>query len=152
MDHCALLGTTKKTVDRAARRGDHGTLGLAATAAGRTAATVEEHDADACFAREPGQCDLGLLQRPARRDKTTILRTVGITEHDDLTITARRKMCAIQAIGEQRAHDVFGGIKIVDGLEQRRDIERHAIRCIDATGDAREVRARPARRQHSGSC
>lgn len=51
-------------------------------------------------------------------------------------------MRAIHRIGEQRAQRVARGVEVVDGFEQRRDVERHAAVAIDAAGHACECEHR----------
>ena len=138
VDHLALLGQAQSAVDRTARRGDHRALGLAAAAADRTAAAVEEADVHAAVVRERGQRDLGLLQRPARRDQAAVLGAIGVAQHHHLPIAARGQVRAIHWVGEQRTQRVGGGVEIGDGFEQRRDVERHPAFVVDAAGDPRQ--------------
>ena len=70
------LSNCAGTMISAARRSNHGAAGLATTATCGAATPVEEHDANLGIASELGQCDLGLLQGPARSNQATILGAV----------------------------------------------------------------------------
>ena len=151
MDHFALFGDAQHAVDGAARRGDDRAFGLAAPAADRTAATVKKHDAHAGLLREFQQFDLGALQRPARGEDAAVLRAVGIAQHHRLLAAARLQMTAIHGVVEQCAHDFGRGAQIVDGFEQRCDIQRDFIAAFTTMLDTARRTCQRQHRQRIGS-
>ena len=140
VDHLALLGHPHPPVHGAARRGDDGALGLAAAAAHRAAAPMEEHQPHAGLPGQPHQVYLGPLQRPARSQQATVLGAVGIAQHHDLAITAGAHVAAVDGVVEQRTHHPGGGVQVVDRLEQRRHVQRHFAIALAfrAAGNARQ--------------
>ena len=78
MDDLALLGHAQHAVDGAARRGDDRALGLAAAAADRAAATMEEHDAHAGLLRQFQQLDVMRAEMDASRQQAgQVIATLG---------------------------------------------------------------------------
>ena len=102
---------------------------------------MEEHDGDPGLAGQRHQFGLGALQCPARGQHATILGAVGIPQHHRLPVAARREMRAVHRVSEQRAHHRRGSLQVVDGLEQRRHVQRHGI-VLDAAGHPSQCKHR----------
>ena len=95
---------------------------------------MEERDADAGLARDRQQFDLRALETPSRRGQAAVLGTVGIAEHHDLPVATAAQVFAIRIVREQRAHHLRRDGEVLHGLEQRRHVDRHRGRGIDAAG------------------
>ncbi len=112
--------------------------GLGAAAADRATTAVEEGQLDAVFGGGIQQLHLGMLQAPARGGDTAVLAAVGVTQHHHLHVVARGQMRAVDRIGQQVAQRGGAALQVVNGFEQRRDIQRHGIVRIDQATAARQ--------------
>ena len=85
---------------------------------------------------------LGPVQRPARGREAAVLVAVGVAEHHHLRVRAARRQVARGRRDRRAAPPARRrrGLEVVDRLEQRRDVERHAAR-------RRSTRPPPARQQ-----
>src|SRR5436190_18538748 len=77
-DDFALLGDPDLTVHRAAGLRNDGVIARPAAAADRAAAAMEQPQANMVTLEHFDQANLGLVEFPARRDKTAILVAVRI--------------------------------------------------------------------------
>ena len=102
-----------------------------AATADRTAAAVEQAQADVMAFKNIDELDLGLVELPPRRNETAILVAVGIAEHDFLYAAAAVHEAPVVVQCEQPIHDLGRRLQILDGLEQRHDIDAAAARGID---------------------
>ena len=69
------------------------------------------------------QCDLGLVEFPARGQKPAILVAVGIAEHHFLHAAAAVEQARVFAQAQQFIHHITATAQIFDRFEQRHDIE-----------------------------
>ena len=138
MDHLALLGHAQAAVHTAARRGFQRPRGLAAATDDRAAAAMEERQPDTQLLRRVDQVHLRALQAPARGGDAAVLAAVGIPQHHHLHVAARGQVGAVDRIGQQVAQDVGTVAEVVDGFEQRRDIQRHLACVVDQPTPARQ--------------
>ena len=125
-DDFALLGDADLPVHRAARLRQDRVIARPAAAADRAAAAVEQPQPDAVTLEHLDQPDLGLVQLPARGEKAAVLVAVGIAEHHLLHGAAAVDQPAVIVQRQQPVHDAGGGLQILDGLEQRHDVDRAA--------------------------
>ena len=132
-DDLALFGDPDLAVHRAARLRDDGVIARPAAAADRTAAAVEQPQAHAVALEHTDQADLGLVEFPARGDETAVLVAVGIAEHHLLHPAAAVDEATVFRQRKQAVHDRGTGLQILDGLEQRHDVDRAAAGGVDET-------------------
>ena len=146
VDHLALLGHPQHAGDRAARRGHQRRRDARAATTGRATAAVEEREVDARCMRHVQQLHLGALQAPARGQRAAVLAAVGVAQHHPLLVVARGEVTAVDRIVEQRAQGGRRVLQVVDGFEQRGNIERHMLRFVDQPTAPRQRQ----HRQHVG--
>lgn len=79
---------------------------------------MEERHVNTVLLCEAMQLDLNTLQGPSCRQITTILRTVGIADHDRLAISTSNDMLSVHFSAEGVAQDLASVLKIVDRLKQ----------------------------------
>ncbi len=132
-DDFALLGDADLAVHRAARLRNDGVIARPAAAADRAAAAVEQPQPHAVTLEHFDQPDLGLVEFPARGDEAAVLVAVGIAQHHFLDAAAAVDQLAIIMHRQQPVHDRGAGLQVLDGLEQRHDVERAAAGGIDET-------------------
>ena len=133
-DDLALLGDADLAVHRAARLRDDRVIARPAAAADRAAAAVEQPQAHVVALEHLDQADLGLVELPARGDEAAILVAVGIAEHDFLHAAAAVDQLAVVVHRQHAVHDAAGGLQILDGLEQRHDVDGAAAGGMDQAG------------------
>ena len=120
-------------VHRAAGLREDRLVARAAAAADRAAAAVEQAQAHAVALEHVDEPDLGLVELPARGDEAAILVAVGIAEHHLLHAAAAVDEAAV--IGQRQHASMMRprGLQILDGLEQRHDVDGAAART-DGSG------------------
>ncbi len=133
-DDFALLGDTDLAIDRAAGLRDDGVVARPAAAADRAAAAVKQPQPDVMAREHLDQADLGLVELPAGGDEAAVLVAVGITQHHFLHGAAAVDQSAIIVNRQHAVHDAGGSLQILDGLEQRHDIDGAAPGRIDQAG------------------
>ena len=127
-DDLALLGDADLAVHRAAGLRDDGVIARPAAAADRAAAAVEQPQPHVVALEHLDQADLGLVELPARGDEAAILVAVGIAEHHFLHAAAAVHQLAVIMQRQHPVHDAGRGLQILDGLEQRHDVDRRCGR------------------------
>jgi hypothetical protein len=122
-DDLALLGEAYATVLHGARHGANGLARTAATTADGAAATVEQAQVHAFPAAHRTELVLCAVQRPVRHPVAAILVAVGVAEHDLLEPAPRLELQPVYGIGEEGGHAVGAVAQVVNGLEQRHEVE-----------------------------
>src|SRR5262249_47658587 len=130
-DDLALLGDADLAVHRPARLRDDRVIARSAAAADRAAAAVEQPQANIVAFEDLHQPDLGFVELPSRRDKAAILVAVGIAQHHLLHGAAAVDQLAVVVQRQHPVHDAGGGLQVLDGLEQRYDVDRALAGRID---------------------
>src|SRR6476660_2051310 len=92
----------------------------------RAAAAVKQPQADVVALEHLDQVDFRLVELPARGDEAAILVAVGVAEHDFLNAAAAVDQLAVVVNRQHAVHNAAGSLQILDGLEQRHDIDRAA--------------------------
>jgi hypothetical protein len=87
---------------------------------------VEQPQPHAVALKHADQADLGLVEFPARGNEAAILVAVGIAEHHLLHPAAAVDEATIFRQRKQAVHDRGASLQILDGLEQRHDVDRAA--------------------------
>src|SRR5205823_5501739 len=119
---------------------DDGVIARPAAAADRTAAAMEQSQPHAMALEYFDEADLGLVELPARGDETAVLVAVGVAEHHFLHRAAAVHQFAIIVQRQHPVHYGAGSLQILDGFEQRHDIDRAAAGGIDEAGFLQEQR------------
>ena len=124
-DDLALLGDADGALHGAPRLRQNCLIARPTAAADRAAATVKKTQADVVAPKDLDQLDLGLVELPPGGEKSAILVAVRVSEHDLLRLAAAAQQPHVIRQCEQRVHDCAGVAQIVDGLEQRHDVDVH---------------------------
>ncbi len=130
IDDFPLLGDAQAAVDGARRGTQHRRVGLGAAAADGATPAMKQVQFDVVVAENPGQFDLCFLQRPARGCQARVLVTVGVADHDGLPVSPLFEVFSIQVVSEEPAKYLLASLQIVDGLQKRRDIDRHFVMAV----------------------
>ena len=122
-DDLTLLGNANGAVYRATRLRQNRIIAWAAAATDRAAAAMEQAHRDAVFAEDIDELNFGLIELPARGNKTAIFVAVRIAEHDFLHVATVFDQSAIGRVREGRFHNGSAGLQIADGFKERDDID-----------------------------
>ena len=139
-DDFALFGDPDLAVHRTAGLRDNGVIAWPAAAADRAAAAVKQPQAHMVALEHLDQLDLGLVEFPTRGDKTAILVAVGIAQHHFLHRAAAVDQLAVIVDRQHPVHDAARCLQILDGLEQRHDIDGAAAGGMNQAGLLQEQR------------
>ena len=131
-DDLALLGDAETTADAACRLREDRVEARPAAAADGAAAAVEEAQLDAVVAKRVDERELRPIERPVGGQVPAVLVAVGIAEHHLLPAVAALEPAAVEGERERVAHDRRRALEIVDGLEQRNDVDRERLAAQQA--------------------
>ena len=100
-----------------------------------------------------GEPCLGAVERPVRRQVAAVLVAVRVAEHHFLHAAPARHQAAIRRQRERRPHHRRRPLEVVDGLEQRDDVQRRSVRAreprlLQQHRDLEQVRHRRALGDH----
>ncbi len=125
-DHFALFGDLDAAFQRGGRMRQNGAVGGAAAAPDAAAAPVKELQRHPVFLANLDQPLLRQIQIPVRGDVAAVLAAVRIADHDLLMRAAphpaRLNVPAVFGILEQRLHDLWPTIQVINRLEQRHKV------------------------------
>ncbi len=122
-DDLALFGDLESTRDRAGRLRHHRAVGRSAAATERTAAAVEEREANRVLRGPRGKLCLGGVEREVRRHGSALLCGVRVAEHDLERAAGCDEPALYRFELEHCIEDVARVPEIENRLEQRHDVE-----------------------------
>ncbi len=152
-DDLALLGDAQPAGDAARRLREDGVEARAAAAADGAATAVEQAQLRAVRAEGLDQQHLAAVELPVGAEVAAVLVAVRVAEHHLLPVAAPGDHLPVDRHRERRAHDVAAAREVVDGLEQRDDVDgqRRAAQQPDLLqqhGDLEQVGGRLAFGDH----
>ena len=139
-DDFALFGDPDLAVHGAARLRENGVVARAAATSHRTAAAVKQAQPHMMALEHLNEADLGFVKLPSGCDESAVLVAVGIAEHHLLHAAAAIHQRPIFRERQHPVHDAGAGLQILDGLEQRHDVDG-AVACgVDQVGFLQQQR------------